>query len=69
MGASPFTCKKCEGIDRGRAGRLRYLLHEAEKKGGLEQVAGHFAWAKRGIEAVLENPADANEEVDGPEED
>ena len=49
----PFTCPECDGLDRGRTARRRYLEHEATKKSSLERAGAYIHWAKAGLEEML----------------
>lgn len=52
----PFTCPACQGLDRGRTARRRYLEHKATEQGGLKRAAARIYWAKAGVEDILANP-------------
>ena len=55
----PFACPACQGFDRGKVARRRYLEHAAENSGDLEKAAARIRWAKAGIEEILEDSDDA----------
>ena len=54
----PVPCAACSGLDRGRAGRRRYLEHKATQEGGLEQAASRIHWARAGIERLSRQTED-----------